>query len=70
MEPSSMPREGMGVRSVHRKVLLETLAQELPPETILFSSKLASITTKVHQDSSLAVLHMEDGTIINAKVTF
>ncbi|XXG64671.1 hypothetical protein AAC387_Pa05g2558 [Persea americana] len=60
--------EGMGVRSVHRKVLLEALAEELPPETILFSSKLASITTKVHQDSSLAVLHMEDGTIINAKV--
>ncbi|RWR82538.1 FAD-dependent urate hydroxylase [Cinnamomum micranthum f. kanehirae] len=61
-------REGMGVRSVHRKALLEALAQELPPETILFSSKLASITTKVQQDSSLAVLHMEDGTIINAKV--
>ena len=57
-------REGMGVRSVHRKVLLEALAQELPPETILFSSKLDSITTKVHQDSSLAVLHMEDGTIM------
>eukprot|EP00268_Persea_americana_P016923 TRINITY_DN18059_c0_g1_i8.p1 TRINITY_DN18059_c0_g1~~TRINITY_DN18059_c0_g1_i8.p1 ORF type:complete len:435 (-),score=74.25 TRINITY_DN18059_c0_g1_i8:98-1402(-) len=60
--------EGMGVTLVHRKVLLEALAQELPPETILFSSKLDSITTKVHQDSSLAVLHMEDGTIINAKV--
>ncbi|RWR82539.1 FAD-dependent urate hydroxylase [Cinnamomum micranthum f. kanehirae] len=60
--------EGMGVRPVHRKALLEALAQELPPETILFSSKLASITTKVHQDSSLAVLHMEDGTILNAKV--
>ncbi|XXG64669.1 hypothetical protein AAC387_Pa05g2558 [Persea americana] len=61
-------REGMGVRSVHRRALLEALAQELPLETILFSSKLVSITTKVHQDSSLAVLHMEDGTIINAKV--
>ncbi|XXG64667.1 hypothetical protein AAC387_Pa05g2557 [Persea americana] len=60
--------EGMGVRTVHRKALLQALAQELPPETILFSSKLASITTKAHQDSSLAVLYLEDGTIINAKV--
>ena len=57
-------KEGMGVRSVHRKARLEALTQELPPEAILFSSKLASITTKVHQDSSLAVLHMEDGTIM------
>jgi hypothetical protein len=57
------------VRSVHRKVLLETLAEELPPDTIRFSSKLISIESETLEDSSkAALLHLEDGTVMKAKV--
>lgn len=59
---------GMGVRGVHRKILLEALAEELTPGTIRFSSKLASIKTEGLEDSStLTILHLEDGTIIRTK---
>ncbi|KAJ4790255.1 FAD/NAD(P)-binding oxidoreductase family protein [Rhynchospora pubera] len=62
-------RENAGVRSVHRKVLLEALAEELPPDAIRFSSKLISIKSETLQDSSkVTVLHLEDGTVIQAKV--
>ncbi|ONK66214.1 uncharacterized protein A4U43_C06F5410 [Asparagus officinalis] len=62
-------RSGMGLRAVHRKMLLEALAEELKPDTIRFSSKLASIRTEVLKDSStVVILHLEDGTIIRAKV--
>ncbi|KAF9609152.1 hypothetical protein IFM89_013406 [Coptis chinensis] len=57
-----------GSRTVHRRTLLEALAQEL--NTIRFSSMLRSIrTTLTHEGSSIAVLSLEDGTIIKAKVT-
>ncbi|ONK57559.1 uncharacterized protein A4U43_C09F1740 [Asparagus officinalis] len=60
---------GLGTRAVHRKVLLEALAEELKPDTVRFSSKLASIRTEVLRDSSSAVvLHLEDGAIIRTKV--
>ncbi|XP_030543720.2 monooxygenase 2-like [Rhodamnia argentea] len=55
-------------RVVHRKVLLEVLAEELPPNTIRFSSKLTSIETQVEQGSSVCILALEDGTIIKSKV--
>jgi hypothetical protein len=62
-------REDVTVRAVHRKALLEALAEELPPDTIRFSSKLASISSDTLEDSSKATfLHLEDGTIIKAKV--
>lgn len=57
-----------GPRPVHRKVLLEVLADELPDNTIRFSSKFDSIQTQTHQGSTIAVIHLEDGTIIKAKV--
>ncbi|KAJ0967526.1 hypothetical protein J5N97_024443 [Dioscorea zingiberensis] len=58
----------MGVRCVHRKFLLEVLAEELPPGTIRFSSKLVSIKTETLDDSSLVyLLHLDDGTIIKTK---
>ncbi|KAG0499725.1 hypothetical protein HPP92_004416 [Vanilla planifolia] len=60
--------EEMGPRVVHRKALLEAIAEELPPECIRFSSKLSSITTEVLNDSStVVVLTLEDGDIIKAK---
>ncbi|KAF8012004.1 hypothetical protein BT93_I0202 [Corymbia citriodora subsp. variegata] len=59
---------GAEQRTVHRKILLEVLAEELPPNTIRFSSKLASIETLVEQGSSICILALEDGTIIKSKV--
>eukprot|EP00262_Sarcandra_glabra_P009916 TRINITY_DN2474_c0_g1_i2.p1 TRINITY_DN2474_c0_g1~~TRINITY_DN2474_c0_g1_i2.p1 ORF type:complete len:350 (-),score=29.86 TRINITY_DN2474_c0_g1_i2:93-1142(-) len=58
----------LGVRAVHRSALLESLAEELPAGTIRFSSKLASIKKETFENSSITVLHMEDGTVIKAKV--
>ncbi|KAF8404435.1 hypothetical protein HHK36_009320 [Tetracentron sinense] len=64
-----MDRTGKGLRSVHRRALVEALAEELPPGMIRFSSKLVSIETQTLEDSSpIAILHMEDGTIIKAEV--
>uniref|UniRef100_A0A7N0V1S3 FAD-binding domain-containing protein n=2 Tax=Kalanchoe fedtschenkoi TaxID=63787 RepID=A0A7N0V1S3_KALFE len=58
-----------GVRAVHRKVLLEALAEELPADTIRYGSKLASIDTKTTPDGSTTVLiHLQDGTTITTKV--
>ncbi|KAK9162600.1 hypothetical protein Syun_003502 [Stephania yunnanensis] len=55
-------------RLVTRKDVLEALADELPTNTIRFSSKLSSIETRTNEASSLALLHMEDKTIIKTKV--
>ncbi|KAJ0967528.1 hypothetical protein J5N97_024445 [Dioscorea zingiberensis] len=64
-----LQKEEMKLRCVHRKALLEALAEELPPNTIRFSSKLASIKTENLNNSSLVyVLHLEDGSIIRTKV--
>ncbi|CAL1373936.1 unnamed protein product [Linum trigynum] len=56
---------GHGPRPIHRKALLEALAGELPPNSIRFSSHLASIETGA---DSLAVVHLKDGTTIKSKV--
>lgn len=59
----------LGLRPVHRKGLLEALAEELVPGTIRFSSKVASIKTEVLRNySTFTVLHLEDGTVIRTKV--
>ncbi|KAJ3681341.1 hypothetical protein LUZ60_015830 [Juncus effusus] len=58
-----------GVKSVHRTALLQALAEELPTDTIRFSSKLISIKTETKQDSSkITILRLADGTTIKAKV--
>ncbi|XP_062114765.1 monooxygenase 2-like [Humulus lupulus] len=59
---------GTRSRAVHRKALLETLAGELPTNSIRFSSKLTEIETESHLSSSIAVVHLEDRTVIKAKV--
>lgn len=60
----------MEVRVVHRRVLLESLAEELPPGTIRFSSELTSIARQTPTDASSGViLNLEDGTVIRAKVS-
>ncbi|XP_058088759.1 monooxygenase 2-like [Magnolia sinica] len=65
----TLDRGSMGTRSVHRKALLEALAKELPPGTIRFSSKLASISSnETLQDSPTYVLHMDDDTVVKTKV--
>ena len=58
----------VGPRSVHRKALLKALADELPPNSIRFASKLTAIKTQEHEGSSISVIHLGDGTIIKAKV--
>ncbi|GAB2253149.1 hypothetical protein Droror1_Dr00005996 [Drosera rotundifolia] len=51
------------VRGLKRKVLLETLAKELPKDSIRFSSRLVSIEDSGH----FKLLHLADGSIIKAK---
>ncbi|KAJ4953975.1 hypothetical protein NE237_030807 [Protea cynaroides] len=54
---------------VHRRKLLESLAEELSPGTIRYSSKLMSIQSQsTPEGSSIAILKLEDNTIIKAKV--
>jgi len=62
--------EEVRVRAVGRKALLEALAEELPPGTVRFSSKLVSIGTEraAGDSSETAVLRLDDGTVIRAKV--
>ncbi|BFG35169.1 hypothetical protein CerSpe_214430 [Prunus speciosa] len=57
-----------GPRSVHRKALLNALADQLPINSIRFSSKLTAIETQEHEGSSISIIHMADGTVIKAKV--
>ncbi|GFZ15371.1 FAD/NAD(P)-binding oxidoreductase family protein [Actinidia rufa] len=53
------------VRAVERRILLETLANQLPPDTISYSSKLAKIEKS---ESSETLLELADGTKISAKI--
>ncbi|VFQ91931.1 unnamed protein product [Cuscuta campestris] len=57
-----------GPRVVHRKTLLQTLASELDSDTIRFSSRIRIIESQVEDGHHFAVLGLEDGTIIKAKV--
>uniref|UniRef100_A0A2P2K863 Uncharacterized protein MANES_02G043700 n=1 Tax=Rhizophora mucronata TaxID=61149 RepID=A0A2P2K863_RHIMU len=53
------------VRAVERRILLETLANQLPPEAIRFSSRLAKIETRENGDT---VLELVDGHRLLAKI--
>ncbi|KAI3981861.1 hypothetical protein MKX01_017278 [Papaver californicum] len=60
-----------GLRTVHRRALLEALLEELPTDTVRFSSKLLLIEkTKTRQDNNSfgVIVHLEDGTTIHTKV--
>ena len=49
--------------------MLEALAEELPTDSIRFSSKLAAIESQEQGGgASIAVVHLEDGTLIKSKV--
>jgi hypothetical protein len=62
--------EDVRVRALGRKALLEALAEDLPPGTVRFSSKLASIDTELAAGdaSETVVLRLDDGAVIRAKV--
>ncbi|KAL3564777.1 hypothetical protein D5086_032823 [Populus alba] len=60
--------DGQGIRTIHRKALLEALAEELPVDSIQFSSKLAVIENEEQGGASIVVIHLEDGTTIKSKV--
>uniref|UniRef100_A0A0D3C4D3 FAD-binding domain-containing protein n=1 Tax=Brassica oleracea var. oleracea TaxID=109376 RepID=A0A0D3C4D3_BRAOL len=53
------------VQAVERRVLLETLATQLPPETIKFSSKLKTIQSNANGDTQL---ELEDRSKLLAKI--
>ncbi|CAL9092605.1 unnamed protein product [Musa acuminata var. zebrina] len=59
-------RGDTAIRIVHRKDLLETLAEELKPGTIRFSSKITSIDQEA--SSSVTTVHLDDGSVVKAKV--
>ncbi|XP_078174037.1 monooxygenase 2-like [Carex rostrata] len=52
------------IRCIRREFMLETLAKELPEDTIRYSSKVVSI----EEDGGLKLLHLIDGSVIKAKV--
>lgn len=53
------------MRAVERRTLLETLANQLPPNAISFSSKLKSIERSENDET---MLKLEDDSQISAKV--
>lgn len=53
------------VRAVERRVLLETLANQLPPDSVLFNSKLTNISKSGNGET---LLELVDGTQLSAKV--
>ncbi|XP_042445639.1 monooxygenase 2-like [Zingiber officinale] len=60
-------RGDTGTRSVHRKALLQALAEELPPDNIRFSSRIVSIDQE-QGSSPTTTVHLDDGSVIKAKV--
>ncbi|KAJ8769628.1 hypothetical protein K2173_005231 [Erythroxylum novogranatense] len=68
MSGNPRTRTLQGPRVVHRKALLEALAQELPPDSIRFSSKLVSIEKQDKGDDSIVIVRLEDGTTIKSKI--
>ncbi|KAK3224994.1 hypothetical protein Dsin_004856 [Dipteronia sinensis] len=57
--------ESQEVRAVERRILLETLASQLPPESVHFSSKLANIEATADGET---ILELVDGTRLQAKI--
>lgn len=51
---------------MERRILLETLANQLPPESVQFSSKLAKIETSANGET---LLELVDGSRLYAKVS-
>ncbi|KAI6705147.1 hypothetical protein NL676_008109 [Syzygium grande] len=54
-------------RTVHRNVLLEVLAKELPPNSIRFSSNKTSVETQVEQGSPVCIVTLDNGSTIKSK---
>ncbi|TVU17805.1 hypothetical protein EJB05_33862, partial [Eragrostis curvula] len=52
------------IRCVRRDLLLEALAEELPTDTIRYSSRIVSI----EEDGSVKLLQLADGSVLRAKV--
>ncbi|XP_059644353.1 monooxygenase 2-like [Cornus florida] len=61
-------RDERGPTFMHRKALLEALVEELSVDAIRFCSKLSSIEAHQQEGTSIAIIHLEDGTIIKAKI--
>ncbi|KAI3846781.1 hypothetical protein MKX03_028297 [Papaver bracteatum] len=63
-DPRGNSPQGHEIRCVGRKVLLETLANELPQGTIRFCSKVVSI----EEQGYAKLVHLADGSVIKTKV--
>ncbi|KAK1274215.1 hypothetical protein QJS04_geneDACA012518 [Acorus gramineus] len=57
--------KGQEVRAVERKLLLESFMDQLPPDTVRFSSRLAAIQ---RNGSNGVLLELEDGMMISSKI--
>ncbi|KAJ3703636.1 hypothetical protein LUZ61_007341 [Rhynchospora tenuis] len=67
----TVERPGIGVRTVHRKELLKVLAEELPQDSVRFTSKLLSIESKQasgESPSGFTKLELDDDSVIRTKV--
>ncbi|CAK7336143.1 unnamed protein product [Dovyalis caffra] len=65
----SLKNSGQGIRTIHRKTLLEALAEELPTDSIRISSKIDAIENQESGGSaSIVVVNLEDETTIKSKV--
>ncbi|XVE93893.1 hypothetical protein REPUB_Repub01dG0233500 [Reevesia pubescens] len=64
VQPAAVSSFKGEVRCVQRRLLLETLAKELPSGTIKFSSKVVSI----EESGFFKRVHLADGTILKTKV--
>ncbi|KAF6163674.1 hypothetical protein GIB67_036134 [Kingdonia uniflora] len=58
-----------GPRTMQRRNLLAALAEELPADTIRFSTKIRnSIETRTIDGTTIIILHLDDGTMIKTKI--
>ncbi|XP_031284290.1 uncharacterized protein LOC116143013 [Pistacia vera] len=55
-------------RTIKQKTLLKVLVDELPIDSIRFSSNVAAIETQTQEGSSIAILYLDDGTIVKTTV--
>jgi hypothetical protein len=57
------------LRAIERRILLDVLAEQLPPGTIRFNSRVKHIT-KVDGVQGVTRLELQDGTIYSSKVSY
>jgi hypothetical protein len=57
------------LRAIERRILLDALAEQLPPGTIRFNSRVKRIM-KVDGVQGVTQLELQDGTVYSSKVSY